>query len=123
MLSAVRIDPHDVRTILAENPDLLGPDDEFVDVRKVQYSWKPVRSSADVDRVRQDSFLNRLDIPFVTRFPFVVVRRPFTNAGLAGSAIGRLHGCGVEDRRSHHLPDSAPIRQRTGRTLLGSREE
>src|SRR5687768_14358490 len=104
MLSAVRVDAEDVRAILSDDPDLLRPNDEFVDVREIQDSRETVRKTAQVDRIWKDPFLDCFDVLLISRLPLVVVRRSLSNARFSCTPVGWFHRRGVEHGRSHHLP-------------------
>ena len=112
---AVRVDPQDIRTVLGQDHDLFGRDGELVDVRDVHHPGEPVRRPARADGIRKRPLLDQLDMLFVQRFPFIVVRRKLPDARIAGTAIGRLHGRRIEHRGPLHHPGAAPVWQGLGR--------
>src|SRR5688572_23940459 len=117
MRSPIGVDSKNVRAVLADNPDLLRPDDEFVNIWKIHHPGKPVRSSAGIHRIRKHARPNTFDVLPIPRFPLVVVRRALANPRFARSPVGRLDGGRVEDRRADHLPDSSPVWKLSRRTL------
>src|SRR5262245_2294323 len=77
MLPPVGINPDNVWSILRENPDLLGPDHKFIDVRDVQDPWITGRITTAGERIRKPALFNEFNILLIYSFPFRVIWRKF----------------------------------------------
>ena len=51
MSASVGVNSENVRTVLAENPDLLGSDDELVNIGEIHDSGKTVRGSTRINGI------------------------------------------------------------------------
>jgi len=75
MLPSVSVNPHDVRTVLRQDPHLLGPNDELVKIRQIEVPRKSRWNSAVGYRVREQILVSLIEVRLIKSFPLGVIGR------------------------------------------------
>src|SRR5262245_245920 len=80
MLAPIGVNPHHVRAVFSQNPNLLGPDHKLIRIWKIEHARESGWNAAIREDVGKHVLVAQIQVLLIDGFPLRIVWRMLANA-------------------------------------------